>query len=252
MRALPTTLLVLVAAVAAAAPAWSQVREAEPFGGRPFGAPPGTPPLAGTGATPQGTAMGGPGVSSVTAPGAPNPGTAPAMVAAPVPAPAPVVVPPQVTTPLPTPAINPAPTTAMQAPGTTPGASTNANPATHSPVAAPAPANAALPAPAPAPAAASVAPPFGVGQNPARNAPSQATASTAQQPPPVRGLPADAPKLVISGSVYSPDPAKRILIVNGEVIREGADLGQGVVLREVKKDSSAVLGFKGSNYNVVF
>lgn len=250
MRALPTTLLVLVAAVAAAAPAWSQVREAEPFGGRPFGAPPGTPPLTGSGAAPQGTVMGGPGVSSVTAPGTPNLGTAPAMVAAPVPAPAPVVVPPQMTTPLPataTPAINPAPAPAMQAPGTTAGASTNANPATHSPVAPPAPANAAVPAPA----AASVVPPFGVGQNPARNAPPQGTASTAQQPA-VRGLPADAPRLVISGSVYSTDPAKRLLIVNGEVMREGADLGQGVVLREVKKDSSAVLGFKGSNYNVVF
>lgn len=236
MRVLPSTLLVLVAAMLAAAPALSQVKESEPFGGRPFGAPPGTPPETGS-ETPQGTAMGGPGVSSVTAPGTPNLGTPPAMVApAPVPPPAPAPVPAQVTTPLPapaTPAITPvpAPNTAMQVPGTThvppPGAP-----------------------PVPAPAAANVAPPFGVGQNPQRNAPAPVAASTAQQPP-VRGLPADAPKLVISGSVYSPDPAKRLLIVNGQVMREGADLGEGVVLREVKADS-AVLGFKGSNYNVVF
>ena len=242
MRVLPSSLLVLVAALAAMAPASSQVREAQPFGGRPFGAPPGTAPEHGN-AAPQGTAtMGAPGVSSVTAPGMPNSGTPPTVVIAPAPAAAPQPAPAPITTPQPTqpmPAIAPtaAPTTAMQTPGATPGAPTNAPP----------PANTSVPAPA----AASVTPPFGVGQNPSRNAPPQASASTSQQPP-ARGLPADAPKLVISGSVYSPDPAKRLLIVNGQVMREGADLGQGVVLREVKQDSTAVLGFKGSNYNVVF
>jgi len=78
---------------------------------------------------------------------------------------------------------------------------------------------------------------------------------TANRPPAtgaaVRGLPADAPKLVISGSVYSPDAARRMLIVNGQVFREGADLGSGVVLQEVRPDS-AVLGFKGGRYNVYF
>lgn len=235
MRVPSSTWLVLVAAMAGMAPALSQVKSVEPFGGRPFGAPPGTPPESSS-SVPQGAVMGGPGVSSVTAPGTPNLGTPPAVVVAPapVPVPAPAPAPAQVT-PLPgtaAPAIAPAPapTTAMQTPGAVPGAPVNA--------------------PAPAPAAANVAPPFGVGQNPSRNAPPAVAASTAQQPP-ARGLPADAPKLVISGSVYSPDPAKRLLIVNGQVMREGADLGQGVVLREVKADS-AVLGFKGSNYNVVF
>lgn len=252
MRVLPPTLLLLVAALAGTAPASAQVKEAEPFGGRPFGAPPGPPPAAGSGMS-QGTAMGAPGVSSVSAPGAPNLGTPmPAAVAAPVPvpvpAPAPAHAPVQVAPSQPvtggtmpvTPSMN-APTAAMQVPGTTP-APPPAN------VPAPAPANASVPAPAPAPA--SVVPPFGVGQNPSRNAPPAVAASTAQQPP-ARGLPSDAPKLVISGSVYSPDPTKRLLIVNGQVMREGADLGQGVVLREVKQDS-AVLGFRGSNYNVVF
>ncbi|GAC1533025.1 MAG: hypothetical protein NVS2B4_13270 [Ramlibacter sp.] len=56
---------------------------------------------------------------------------------------------------------------------------------------------------------------------------------------------------MITGSVYSPDPNKRLLIVNGQLAREGADLGQGVVLREVRREG-AVLGFQGSNYNVVF
>jgi general secretion pathway protein B len=99
----------------------------------------------------------------------------------------------------------------------------------------------------PAPAPAAMAAPFGAAN---RNGPPAAPVSTAQQPP-ARGLPPDAPKLVISGSVYSPDPAKRILIVNGQIAREGADLGQGVVLHEVRQEG-AVLGFKGTNYNVVF
>lgn len=243
MRVLSSTLLVLLAAVAGSVPALAQVKESEPFGGRPFGAPPGTQAdTAASASSTQGSTMGGPGVSSVTAPGTPNMGNAPPVVAAPVTVPAPAPVLPQVTTPLPalgTTAVAPAttaPTAAMQAPGST---------------AAPVPTPAPQPVAAiPAPAAAGVVPPFGVGQNPSRNAPPAVAASTAQQPP-ARGLPADAPKLVISGSVYSPDPARRLLIVNGQVMREGADLGQGLVLREVKQDS-AVLGFKGSNYNVVF
>jgi general secretion pathway protein B len=101
----------------------------------------------------------------------------------------------------------------------------------------------------PAPAAASITPPFtGAAGN--RNAPPAVAPSTAQAQP-VRGLPADAPKLVISGSVYSPDPAQRLLIVNGQVQREGADLGQGVVLQQVREDR-AVLSYKGNSYNVVF
>ena len=67
----------------------------------------------------------------------------------------------------------------------------------------------------------------------------------------MRGLPPDAPKLVISGSVYSADPAQRRLILNGQIVREGEDVGQGVVVQEVKRDG-AVLDFKGSHYNVMF
>ncbi|MGZ5848266.1 MAG: general secretion pathway protein GspB, partial [Ramlibacter sp.] len=116
--------------------------------------------------------------------------------------------------------------------------------------AAPAPAPTATPAPAPS----SLAPPF-TGGSANRNAPPAVAAAPApaaagpQQP--VRGLPPDAPKLVISGSVYSPDRAKRVLIVNGQVAHEGADLGQGVVLEEVRHEG-AVLGYKGSRYTVVF
>ena len=40
----------------------------------------------------------------------------------------------------------------------------------------------------------------------------------------------ELPKLAISGSVYSEDPASRFLIVNGEVLHEGAKLGAELVL----------------------
>ncbi|MFL6694906.1 MAG: general secretion pathway protein GspB [Ramlibacter sp.] len=238
MRVIPSTLLALVAAVAAATPALSQVRPAEPFGGRPFGAPPGTPP-ADTGTN--GSTMGAPGTSSVNAPGTPNMGTPPSVVIAPVQvaAPPPPPPPPPPAAPTPTPMQQSGPVNAQGAPA---NGGVQSSPVTPMP-------SGPTTSSVPAPAAASIAQPFG-GVNRNAPAPAPATASTAQQPP-VRGLPSDAPKLVISGSVYSPDPAKRILIVNGQMMREGADLGQGVVLQEVRQEG-AVLGFKGNNYTVVF
>ncbi len=69
--------------------------------------------------------------------------------------------------------------------------------------------------------------------------------------PPVSGLPADAPKLVVTGGVYSTNPAQRMLIVNGQVVNQGADLGSGVTLEEIKP-KSAVLGFRGGRYSVAY
>lgn len=69
--------------------------------------------------------------------------------------------------------------------------------------------------------------------------------------PPVVGLPADAPKLVISGGVYSNSPTQRMLIVNGTVFNEGSEVGPGVVLEQIKP-KTAVLRFRGSRYTVNF
>ena len=71
------------------------------------------------------------------------------------------------------------------------------------------------------------------------------------QSPPVKGLPPDAPKLVINGGVHSPDPARRRVIVNGQVVREGADLGAGLVLEQIRPDS-VVLGFRGGHFHVIY
>jgi general secretion pathway protein B len=68
---------------------------------------------------------------------------------------------------------------------------------------------------------------------------------------PVAGLPADAPKLAISGGVYSANVAQRMLIVNGQVFNEGSEVGAGVVLEEIRP-KAAVLRFRGSRYTVAY
>jgi general secretion pathway protein B len=56
---------------------------------------------------------------------------------------------------------------------------------------------------------------------------------------------------VIAGGTYSADPAKRFLIVNGQVVREGADLGGGIRLTEIRPES-AVLSVQGRAVVVFF
>ena len=113
----------------------------------------------------------------------------------------------------------------------------------------PAPAPAAPPAGA-APTTQSGRPGFGSApQSSAARAPVPALSTV--QSPPVTGLPPDAPKLVINGGVHSPNPARRRVIVNGQVVREGADLGAGVVLQQIRRDS-VVLGFRGEQFHVTY
>ncbi|CAM3998017.1 general secretion pathway protein GspB [Roseateles saccharophilus] len=57
----------------------------------------------------------------------------------------------------------------------------------------------------------------------------------------------EIPKLAISGSVYSDDPASRFLIVNGEVQHEGAKLGAELMLEQIRPHE-LVLRFKGQRY----
>jgi general secretion pathway protein B len=68
--------------------------------------------------------------------------------------------------------------------------------------------------------------------------------------PPVKGLPADAPKLVVNGGIYSERRDLRMAIVNGSVVREGASV-DGVVVEQIQPDG-LVLAFRGSRYHVVY
>jgi general secretion pathway protein B len=67
----------------------------------------------------------------------------------------------------------------------------------------------------------------------------------------VKGLPADAPPLVISGGVYSADRDRRMVIVNGKVVKEGADLGSGLLLEQITP-SGVVVGFRGTHYRLMY
>lgn len=62
---------------------------------------------------------------------------------------------------------------------------------------------------------------------------------------------AQLPKVTISGSTYSNNPAHRMLIVNGNVVREGQAVSPGLVL-EVITPRSAVFNHNGTRFNVNF
>lgn len=75
------------------------------------------------------------------------------------------------------------------------------------------------------------------------------TATPAGAPAAVAGLPPEAPRVAISGGVYSPDPAQRMLIVGGQVFNEGSEIAPGLTIEEIKP-RAAVLKFRGARYTV--
>ncbi len=216
----------LLAALVAAGQVAAQVTPAEPFGGRPFGAPAGA---AAPQRAPQPVQQ-QPGVVV-------QPGAAPVVVQN---APAPVVVQAPPAESGVGPITRPGSSVNPQGPNAPPGVPQNVAP--QPPATVPAQPQAAAPQP-PAP----VTPPFAANRPGATPPPG----ASQQQAQPVRGLPPDAPRLVISGSVWSANPAQRRLIVNGQPVREGDDVGPGVVVQEVQREG-AVLGFRGNRYNVFF
>lgn len=114
------------------------------------------------------------------------------------------------------------------------------------PAEAPKPATSIDPPPPPAVAAprrAPVAPAEAVAAPPTAAPSARASAAPATWPP------AGAPSLVVTGGIYSPDPAQRMLIVNGQVYNEGSEVAPGVTLEKVAP-RSAVLGFRGASYSV--
>ena len=121
----------------------------------------------------------------------------------------------------------------------------------------PSPATEVLPAAPPAPLPSALPP--------AREAPRVAATVTAYPPGPAASagerlpslaeLPADVqrdlPKLAITGGVYSPTPTQRLLIVNGQVLNEGAEAAPGVLLEQIRP-KTAVLSFRGYRYGVPY
>ena len=110
--------------------------------------------------------------------------------------------------------------------------------------AAPKPATRKPPAPKP-PVVAAAAPP-----------PARAEAKPSPAAAPVRALaelPEDlrrqVPAMTIGGSVYSPQPASRMLIVNGQVMREGATLAPGLQLESIGRQS-AIFSIRGQRFEM--
>ncbi|HUR90017.1 MAG TPA: general secretion pathway protein GspB [Ramlibacter sp.] len=89
-------------------------------------------------------------------------------------------------------------------------------------------------------------PPPGVAPQPA-----PAVAQAPAPAPVATGLPPDAPKITISGGVYSPSPAQRMLIVNGQVFNEGSEVAPGLVVDNIEP-RTAILKFRGSRYTVAY
>jgi general secretion pathway protein B len=120
------------------------------------------------------------------------------------------------------------------------------------PVATPAPAPAAVPpATAPKPVAptadAKTAPPPAAAAPPKTAAPAPVAAAL----PTVWDLPystrKDIPAIDLSMHVYSADPKERFAVIKGERHAEGDDLGNDLVLREIRQDG-LVLEYKGTKF----
>ncbi len=82
-----------------------------------------------------------------------------------------------------------------------------------------------------------------------------APAATVTQDPPVRlaDLPEarrrELPPLAVSGAVQSPDPAARMLIVDGQVLREGDAAAPGLVLERITP-RAAVFSLRGQRFEI--
>jgi general secretion pathway protein B len=72
--------------------------------------------------------------------------------------------------------------------------------------------------------------------------------SREQLPPDLR---AQLPQFTIGGSIYSPNPSGRSLIVNGQLFREKDRLTQDLSLEEIKL-KAAVFSFRGYRFEVLF
>ena len=162
---------------------------------------------------------------------------APAPLPAPAPAPAPS--PPPAPSPQPEAAPAPAPVPApVTAPVPTPvqKATQKAPP---EPAAKPAPRTRAKPQ-APTPAAVTAA------KKPEAPQPAARVPLLSELPDDLRR---QVPAMAIGGSVYSPQPASRMLIVNGQVFREGSPLAPELQLEQIGA-KAAVFSIRGQRFEV--
>jgi general secretion pathway protein B len=156
-------------------------------------------------------------------------------------------------TPAPAPAPLPAPLPAAEAQpplaqATPPQAAAPSAPPRHAaapPPVAPALPPRATPSQAPAPVARAV--------EPAAPKPAASAALAQARVPLLSELPADVratlPPLAISGAVFSPTPSARMLFINGQVLREGEAVADGVTVERIGAAAS-VLSARGVRFEI--
>ena len=122
----------------------------------------------------------------------------------------------------------------------------------------------ALPAPPPPVRKARAAPAASTPPAATPTASASAPASTPRPPPTAKTeeriytldeLPDDIrrqlPALSVGGSMYSPTPASRLVIINGQVLREGEHITPDLLVQQIRL-KSAVMSFKGYRYTLAF
>lgn len=118
---------------------------------------------------------------------------------------------------------------------------------------APPPAVVPPPVPTPAPAIKAASAPARVASAP--TAVEKAAAPATEKLPTLAELPPDVqrelPKLVVTGGVYSENPAQRMLVINGQVFNEGGEPAAGVLLEQIRP-RAAVLKFRNTRYTVAY
>lgn len=161
----------------------------------------------------------------------------------------------------PSPPPSPPPAMTQQVPvaaaPTAPAAAPTATASSLAPAVATATAPARTAAAAPAPAAPRPVPVA----NPARaTAPAEAPAPKVSAPaaadaklPTLAQLPADLraalPPLGISGAVYAPQAAGRMVFLNGQVLREGSEVAAGLTVERIGPDAT-VMSFRGTRFQL--
>jgi general secretion pathway protein B len=74
--------------------------------------------------------------------------------------------------------------------------------------------------------------------------------------PPERGLSQlpealrrELPPLTVSGSMYSPEPSARMLVLDGQVVRQGDEVKPGLSLEDIGP-RSATLSYRGERFRL--
>ena len=104
------------------------------------------------------------------------------------------------------------------------------------------------PAPRPRPAATAVKPAPAPAPAPAASKPDERIYAASELPDEIRR---QLPTLAVGGSMYSPTPKDRLVIINGQVLHEGDRITPDIVVERIRI-KTAVLAFKGYRYLLAF